>query len=346
LHPKPDDEAQRTPTRVPVDMLNGAAFPSRDALTIGFAHVAYRGAEELAVRRTGVAHFEVRTLEELERRAHEADVLVVSGLWRNRLLARAPKLRFAQSFSAGTDQFDKAAFVKRGVRLASAQGANERAVAEHAIALMLALTRQLHLARDNQRARSWRGMIGDRALREQELGGKTLAIVGLGRIGTRLAALARVFDMRIIGVRRIARPEPEVADQVVGQADLLQALAQADVVALTCPLTRETEGLISAPALTALKPGALLINVARGRVIDEAELLAALVDGRVRAAALDCFPGEPLPAESPFWTLPNVLITPHTAGETERYEKNIVDILVDNIERLLRGETALQNQAV
>jgi D-2-hydroxyacid dehydrogenase (NADP+) len=117
-------------------------------------------------------------------------------------------------------------------------------------------------------------------------------------------------------------------------------------VALTCPLTRETEGLISAPALTALKPGALLINVARGRVIDEAELLAALADGRVRAAALDCFPGEPLPAESPFWTLPNVLITPHTAGETERYEKNVADILVDNIERLLRGETALRNQVV
>jgi D-2-hydroxyacid dehydrogenase (NADP+) len=327
-------------------MLNGAPFPSRDDLTIGFAHVAYRGAEELAARRTGFAHFEMRTLEELERRADEADVLVVSGLWRNTLLASAPKLRFVQSFSAGTDQFDKSAFAKRGVRLASAQGANERAVAEHAIALMLALTRQLPLARDNQRARSWRGMMGDRALREQELGGKTLTIVGLGHIGTRLASLARVFDMRIIGVRRIARPEPEVADQVVGQADLAQALAQADVVALTCPLTRETEGLISGSVLSALKPGALLINVARGRVIDEAELLAALADGRVRAAALDCFPDEPLPAESPFWTLPNVLIAPHTAGETERYEKNVVDILVDNIERLLRGETALRNQVV
>jgi len=327
-------------------MTNGAAFPSRDALTIGFAHVAYRGAEEFATRRTGVAHFEVRTLEELERRAHEADVLVISGLWRNTLMASAPKLRFVQSFSAGTDQYDQALFMKRGVRLASAQGANERAVAEHAIALILALTRQLHLARDNQRARRWRGMIGDRTLREQELGGKTLAIVGLGRIGVRLAALARVFDMRVIGVRRVARPEPEVADQVVAQADLAQALAQADVVALTCPLTAETEGLIGAAALTALKPGALLINVARGKVVDEAALLAALADGRVRAAALDCLPEEPLPPESALWTLPNVLITPHTAGETERYEQNVVDILLDNIERLLRGETALRNQVV
>ena len=327
-------------------MVNGPAFPSRDALTIGFAHVAYRAAEEFAARRTGVPHFEVRTLEELERRADEADVLVVSGLWRNSLLASAPRLRFVQSFSAGTDQYDKALFVKHGVRLANARCANERAVAEHAIALILALTRQLHQARDNQRARRWRGMIGDRALREQELGGKTLVIVGLGRIGMRLAVLARAFDMRVIGVRRTARPEPKVADQVVAQTDLPGALARADVVALTCPLTSETEGLIGVGALTALKPGALLINVARGKVVDEAALLAALADGRVRSAALDCFPEEPLPAQSAFWALPNVLVTPHTAGETERYEENVVDILVDNIERLLRGETVLRNQVV
>ena len=326
-------------------MLNGA-FPSRDALTIGFAHAAYRAAAEFSARRTGIAHFEVRTPEELQRRARDADVLVVSGLWRDTLLASASKLRFVQSFSAGTDQFDKALFKERGVRLATAQGANERAVAEHAIALILALTRQLHLARDNQQVRLWRGMIGDRALREQELGGKTLAIVGLGRIGMRLAALARAFDMRVIGVRRAARPEPGVADEVVAQAELAQALARADVVALTCPLTPETEGMIGAAALAALKPGALLINVARGKVVDEAALLAALADGRVRGAALDCFPEEPLPAESAFWTLPNVLITPHAAGETERYERNVVDILVDNIERLLRGETALRNQVV
>jgi D-2-hydroxyacid dehydrogenase (NADP+) len=325
-------------------MLKQAAFPSRDALTIGFAHVAYRAGAEFAARRTGVAHFEVRTRDELERRAHEADVLVVSGLWRNTLMAAMPRLRFVQSFSAGVDQYDKALFVERSVRLANAQGVNERAVAEHAIALILALTRQLHLARDNQQARRWRGMIGDRALREQELGGKTLTIVGLGRIGMRLAALARAFDMRVIGVRRTARPEPTIADEVV--VDLERALARADVVALTCPLTPETEGLIGAAALAALKPGALLINVARGKVVDKSALIAALASGRVRAAALDCFADEPLPAQSPIWALPNVLITPHAAGETGLYEENVVDILVDNIERLLRGETVLRNQVV
>ncbi len=326
--------------------MNDTAFPSRGAVTIGFAHVAYRAAEEFAARRTGVAHFEVRTLEELERRAREADVLVVSGLWRNGFLARALKLRYVQSFSAGTDQYDKALFAERGVRLANAQGVNERAVAEHAVALILALTRQLHLARDNQRERRWRGMIGDRGLREQELGGKTLVVVGLGRIGTRLAELARAFDMRVIGVRRTARPSPAVAHQVVAQTDLALALAEADVVALTCPLTLETEGLIGSAALEALKPGALLINVARGKVVDEAALLAALANGRVGAAALDCFHDEPLPPASAFWGLQNVLVTPHSAGETGRYEANVIDILIDNIERLFRGETALRNQVV
>jgi D-2-hydroxyacid dehydrogenase (NADP+) len=327
------------------DMVSDAAFPSRGALTIGFAHVAFRAAEEFAARRTGVAHFEVRTLEELERRAGEADVLAVSGLWRNTFLASAPRLRFVQSFSAGTDQYDKALFAKAGVRLANAQGVNERAVAEHAMALILALTRQLHKARDNQRERRWRNMIGDRALREQELGGKTLVIVGLGRIGARLARLARAFDMRVVGVRLTTAPSPD-ADEVVAPADIARALAQADVLALTCPLTSETEGLIGAEALGALKPGALLINVARGKVVDETALLAALTDGRVGAAALDCFHDEPLAQESPLWALPNVLITPHSAGETARYETNLVDILIDNIERLLRGQTALRNQVV
>jgi D-2-hydroxyacid dehydrogenase (NADP+) len=117
-------------------------------------------------------------------------------------------------------------------------------------------------------------------------------------------------------------------------------------VALTCPLTPETQGLIGAAALATLKPGALLVNVARGKVVDEAALLAALADGRVGAAALDCFHEEPLPRESPFWALPNLLITPHAAGETGCYEKNVVDILNENIERLLRGETTLRNQVV
>ncbi|RDJ25118.1 D-2-hydroxyacid dehydrogenase [Bosea caraganae] len=321
------------------------SWPNERDLTIGFAHAAYQLGAEFATRGRAAASFEVRTLDELKARAPEADVIVVSGLWRNELIATCPKLRFVQSISAGTDQFDKPAFAEAGIRLASAQGGNERAVAEHAMALILGLNRQIHLARDNQVAKFWRPMIGERGRREDELGGKTLVIVGLGRIGLRLAALASAFGLRVIGVRRQPRREPNV-DVVVTPDHLHEVLAEADLVALTCPLTPETEGLIGKDALAAMRPGSFLINVARGRVVDEQALLAALASGHLAGAGLDCFHDEPLPPESPFWTLPNVIATPHSAGETRAYETNVVDILLDNLSRLSRGEVVLRNQIV
>ena len=123
-------------------------------------------------------------------------------------------------------------------------------------------------------------------------------------------------------------------------------LPQADFVALTCPLTPETENLIDARALAAMKPSAYLVNVARGRVVNEPALVEALEQKRIAGAALDCVWEEPLPATSPLWGVPNVLITPHTAGETRRYEDNVIDLLLENLERLWRGEAALKNQIV
>ncbi|MFN0044625.1 MAG: D-2-hydroxyacid dehydrogenase, partial [Alphaproteobacteria bacterium] len=131
-------------------------FPRADRLTIGFAHAAYRLGDCFAARKTGIRFFEVRSLDDLKARANEADVLVLSGLWRNELFAQAGKLRFVQSVSAGVDQYDKAAFAARFIRLASAQGANERAVSEHAIALILAMARMIPGARDNQARGHWR----------------------------------------------------------------------------------------------------------------------------------------------------------------------------------------------
>ena len=133
---------------------------------------------------------------------------VISGLWRNDLLPRAKRLRFIQSIGGGTEQFSLEALKQHGVRLASARGVNARAVSEHVTALMLALARRLPEARDNQAKRVWRGMIGDLTQQEDELGGKTLLIVGLGQIGGRLAQLAKAFDMRVIGIRRDPRPVP------------------------------------------------------------------------------------------------------------------------------------------
>lgn len=321
-------------------------IPPKDKLTVCFAHVAYRMGERFAARNTGMNWFEVRTLDELKARIGEVDVLSCSGLWRNELIAQAPRLTFIQSISAGTDQYSREQLAEAGIRVASAQGVNERAVAEHAIALILAIARQIPEARDNQTAKKWRGMIGDISMREDELGGKTLVIAGMGRIGARLARLAKAFDMRVIGVKRDTAKGAGVADLVVGQDQLLSVLPQADFVALTCPLTPQTENLINAQALAAMKPTAYLINVARGKVVNEPALLVALREQRIAGAALDCVWEEPLPATSDLWSAPNVLITPHTAGETRRYEDNVLDLMMENLGRLWRDESELKNQFV
>ncbi len=326
--------------------MTARTLPAKDKLTICFAHVAYRMAERFALRKTGLQAFEVRSLAELEGRIGEADVLLVSGLWRNELIVKGPRLAFIQSISAGLDQYSRDDLRAAGIRLASAQGANERAVAEHAIALILALARQIPQARDNQAVRKWRGMISEIAKREDELGGKTLAIVGMGRIGSRLATLAKAFDMRVIGIKRDPATGRGAADEVVAQARMLDVLPNADFVALTCPLTPETTNLIDARAFAAMKPSAYLINVARGKVVDEPALLAVLSSGGIAGAALDCVWEEPLPASSALWTAPNVLITPHTAGETQRYEDNVLDLLLENLARMARGESELKNGVV
>jgi len=321
-------------------------IPPKESLTVCFAHLAYRFQERLLERGTGIASFEVRSADELARRIGEADVLAVSGLWRSELLGAASRLKFIQSVSAGIDQYDCAMLADRGIRLASAQGVNERAVAEHAMALILALARRLPEARDNQTRRHWRGMARNLEGREDEISGKTLLIFGLGRIGARLARLAKAFDLRVLGIRRHPAGDIEGADLVAGPDRLGELLAVADFVALTCPLTPETRGIIDAAALRQMKPTAYLVNVARGRCVEEAALIAALAEGRIAGAALDCVAEEPLPPASPLWAFPNVLITPHTAGETKRYEDNVLDILLENLDRLWTGSGSLINQIV
>ena len=321
-------------------------IPNKDALTICFAHVAYQMKSSFDALDTGIHSFEVREREEFDRRAAEADVIVVSGMWHNGLIPLAGKLRFIQSIGSGTDQFDKQQLAARGIRLASAAGVNARAVSEHAMSLILAMARRLPEARDNQARRFWRGMISDLTQREDELTGKTLLVIGLGRIGGRLAQLAKAFDMRVIGFRRDPGAGKGAADEVHTLSDLHRFLPQADFVALTCPLTPETREVIDARALAAMPRSAYLINVGRGGCVAEPALIEALAQDRLAGAALDCTADEPLPAESPLWGMPHVFITPHTGGETRKYEHNVIEILRENLDRLWRGETTLLNQVV
>jgi D-2-hydroxyacid dehydrogenase (NADP+) len=317
-----------------------------DKLAICFAHVAYQLHERFSGLDTGISSIAVRDPETLEDRVGVADVLVISGLWHDGLLDRAGKLRFIQAIGAGTDQFPLEELKKRGIRLASARGVNYRAVAEHAMALILALSRRLPEARDNQANRVWRGMIGDLSRREDELGGKTLLVVGLGQIGGRLAELAKAFDMRVVGLRRDPAAGRGAADAVHAMGEFKSLLSEADFVALTCRLAKETEKLVDAEALARMKPSAYLVNIARGRVVDEAALVETLATRRIAGAGIDVTAEEPLAPNSPLWGMDHVLLTPHSAGETRRYEDNVIEILRDNLGRLRRGEEPLRNQVI
>ena len=321
-------------------------FPTRDKLTICFAHAAYQMKARFDARNTGINSFQVRSYDEFVQRVGEADVVSASGMWKNDIIPHATKLKFVQSISSGMDQYSKELLGAKGIRLASAAGVNARAVAEHALALILAVFRRLPEARDNQHKKVWRGMLGDLTQREDELGGKTLLIVGMGRIGSHLAKLAKAFDMKVIGIRRDPKAGTNGADEIHAMDDLVKLVPQADIVALTCALTPETTGLMSAAAFAAMKPSSVFVNVARGKVADEAAMIATMEGNKIWAAALDVTAEEPLPAASPLWTTPNVFITPHTAGETRAYEDNVIDILIENLDRLWRGETTLRNQVL
>ena len=321
-------------------------FPTRDRLTICFAHAAYQMKARFDARNTGINSFQVRSYDEFVQRVGEADVVSVSGMWKNDIIPHATKLKFVQSISSGMDQYSKELLGAKGIRLASAAGVNARAVAEHALALILAVYRRLPEARDNQHKKMWRGMLGDLTQREDELGGKTLLVVGMGRIGSHLAKLAKAFDMKVIGIRRDPKAGTNGADEIHGMGDLVKLVPQADIVALTCALTPETTGLMSEAAFAAMKPSSMFVNVARGKVADETVLIRTMEAGRIWAAALDVTAEEPLPAASPLWTMPNVFITPHTAGETRAYEDNVIDILIENLDRLWRGDATLRNQVL
>ncbi|ETX16032.1 hydroxyacid dehydrogenase [Roseivivax halodurans JCM 10272] len=325
--------------------MTDALLPSHEDLSICFAHHAYDLKATFDARETGMTSFQVSSVEDLRHRLPEADVLVCSGLWHNDMLEDAPRLRFLQSVSSGTNAYDLAAFREHGVMLASGAGANMNAVSEHAMALLLALTRRLGLARDKQARRTWGDEQSDPSRRARELPGRTLLLVGLGHIGNRIALLARAFGMRVTAVRRNAEAGRGHADEVHPFGALPELIPAADAVVLCCPLTDETANLIDADALSRFRPDAVLINVARGGCVDEPALIEALRTGTLAGAGLDVTATEPLPGNSPLWDMENVILTPHTAGETAAFEGNVIDILIENLSKLRAGNADLTNRA-
>jgi phosphoglycerate dehydrogenase-like enzyme len=248
----------------------------------------------------------------------------------------APQLRWLQTFNAGTDHPIFARFLERRVRLTSAAGASAEPIAQTALAGILMLARGFPHWLDAQRRRAWEPHPADAIPRD--LRGQTLVVFGLGAIGSELARLARAVGLRVVGVRRAPARGGEPVDELVPPSRLRDVLPRADWLAIACPLSDETRGAIGAELLALLPRGARVVNVARGEIVDEAALVAALSDGRLAGAYLDVFAAEPLPADSPLWSLPNVIATPHNSAASRGNEARQVEIFLDNLARYGRGE--------
>ena len=265
----------------------------------------------------------------------EADVLV--GGFTPELYRRAERLRWVQSWSAGVDGVLFKEFVDSDIRLTSAKGTVGVHLAEHAMALLFSLTRGIATA---VREARWDNRMVIRKS-SWELIDRTMGIIGLGGTGRDLALRASAFGTRIIAVDPEDVDVPGCVESCWKTDRLYDLLAESDIVAVCAPLTPDTEGLLDDRAFSAMREHALLINVTRGRIVDEAALLAALKENRIGGVGLDVAPQEPLPETHELWSLPNVVITPHTAGGSPNRDDRLLDLITDNIERFRRGDPLL-----
>ena len=225
--------------------------------------------------------------------------------------------------------------VARPFVLTNVSGVHAVPISEHIIMLVLALARQLPHAVRAQDRHEWRRPGRDAVV---EVAGKTMVLVGVGAIGERTARLASCFDMRVLGVRRDPSRAAPGVEQMFGPDCLDELLPQADFLVLTAPLTPETRGMIGARQLALMKKSAFAINIGRGGTIDESALVRALETGMIAGAGLDVFSTEPLPADSPLWALPDVIVTAHYSGESPAYYERAFSIFLDNLQRYVNGE--------
>jgi phosphoglycerate dehydrogenase-like enzyme len=250
------------------------------------------------------------------------------------VLRNSPGLRWLQIHPAGAELPIYRELRGRGVKVTTASGATAVTVAHSALGALIAINRRFPLLADAQRRHAWEPRLGERAPRD--LKGQAAVIVGLGPIGQNLAPLLKMLGLRVIGVRRSPEPVPP-CDRTIGYADLGSVLPEADVLILCCPASPLTRGIADARAFAAMPKGSLFINVARGEVAVEADVIAALASGHLAGAYLDVFEREPLDPASPLWDIPNVIVTPHTASHSLGQNEAIFDIFLDNLARWREG---------
>ena len=269
-------------------------------------------------------------LDALEADIETADIVATSHL-SPAALARAKRLKWVQSWSAGPDALMFPDMIESPVVLTCCKGNGAIPLAEHAMMMMLMLDRDMPRSMAAQAERRW-----DRFY-HGELNGRTCGIIGTGHSGTDLAVKAKAFHMRVVGLRRTAREAPGF-DRVYARDALHDFLAECDFLVVTAPLTEESRGLLGHAEFACMKETAFYVCISRGGIADDAALLEALRSGEIAGAGLDAHAAEPLPPDSPFWDLPNVIVTPHHGALARATRRRGYDIFVDNVRRYVNGE--------
>ena len=285
------------------------------------------------------ARIEAASDDAAQRRRQLARADVVIGGCSAANFADAPSLRWYQAMSVGVENCVAVpGLAERGLVLTNMQRTSSPPIAEHAIAMTMALARGLPTYGRAQQAGQWeRGAFGN----ARELGGRTLLVVGLGGIGTEVARRADGLGMRVIATRNSGRLGPDFVAKVGLPDELLALAAEADVVVNAAPLTPATTDLFDAEFFNTMKPGGYFINIARGRSVVQEDLIAALRSGQLGGAGLDVTDPEPLPAGHPLWAMPNVIITPHVAGNSDRDDERFWLLINENLRRYVAGEALL-----
>ena len=274
--------------------------------------------------------------EELAEEGKDADIFF--GFCSEDIFPLLPNLKWVQASSAGMDKHMYPAIRESDVILTNAAGLYGTHVADQAFALLLGLARGIHHSVRNQDKHQWGGARSPMI----EIDGFKIGIVGLGGIGMQMAKRAKGFDMYIIAVDAYRTDKPDSVDELMPMDKLSDLMSRVDVVMIACPLTEETRGLINAENLSVMQPTAYFINVARGPIVKEADLIEILQAGKIAGAGLDVTEVEPLDKDSPLWDMENVIITPHSAGGSQHRMRRITEFFLDNLERYLKGE-ALKN---
>ncbi len=309
-------------------------------LLLGFAEDHFDETQKEAIARAAEGLEPVYTRDRGDIEARLGSIEVAVGGFPRDLLGSAPNLRWFQQWGAGADWLMKRPEVAdKDFVLTNVSGIHAVPIGEHIFAFLLAFARRFPEATRDQLSATWSQRENQRERQPSfELAGKTMLLLGVGAIGARTAMLAQAFGMRVVGVRRNADKQLEDIAEMVPLDALKNVLPDADVVVLTLPLTPDTHHIIGEAELRALKNTALLVNIGRGGLIDEPALVRALEEGRLAGAGLDVFETEPLPEDSPLWRMENVIITPHTSGDTPHYDARALEIFLGNLRRYAKGE--------